>query len=152
MEEFLDTLTEQTNNDLEKMWGGNLKIHSFEIGANDFKIKIDRNGKILNDVTECSDGEQSTLAVAISFAIIEINLRYKKYNVLRFDEVDGPFDDARRRTFMETLVNRIPALDCGNLFIITHNNEFNDAEADLIILDGANEDIDLTNKNIIYHY
>ncbi|MBR1818244.1 MAG: hypothetical protein IJ772_05270 [Bacilli bacterium] len=152
MEEFLDTLTEQTNNDLEKMWGGNLKIHSFEIGANDFKIKIDRNGKILNDVTECSDGEQSTLALAISFAIIEINLRYKKYNVLRFDEVDGPFDDARRRTFMETLVNRIPALDCGNLFIITHNNEFNDAEADLIILDGANEDIDLTNKNIIYHY
>ena len=152
MEEFLDTLTEQTNSDLEKMWGGNLKIEQFEIGATDFKIKINRNGKILDDVTDCSDGEQSTMALAISFAIIEINLRYRKYNVLRFDEVDGPFDDTRRRSFMETLVSRVPSLDCGNLFIITHNNEFSDADADLIILDGANEDINFANKNVIYHY
>lgn len=152
MEEFLDTLTEQTNSDLEKMWDGNLKIEQFEIGATDFKIKINRNGKILDDVTDCSDGEQSTMALAISFAIIEINLRYRKYNVLRFDEVDGPFDDARRRSFMETLVTRVPSLDCGNLFIITHNNEFSDADADLIILDGANEDINFANKNVIYHY
>ena len=153
MEEFLDALTIQTNKDLEKMWGSDLKIESFNIGANEFSIPINRNGVIINDANECSDGERATLSLAISFAIIEINLRHKKYNVLRFDEIDGPLDSERRRTFLDMVLDRLSSLDCGNLFTITHNNEFADVEADLIVLQDADEsNINLSNKNIIYHY
>lgn len=153
MEDFLDTLTEQTNNDLSKMWGSELKIESFNIGANEFSIVINKDGVLIKDASECSDGERATLSLAISFAIIEINLRYKKYNVLRFDEVDAPLDYERRRTFCETILERLPDLDCGNLIMTTHNNEFSNVDADIIILEGADEDPALlSNKNIIYHY
>lgn len=153
MEDFLDLLTEQTNSDLSKMWGSELKIESFDIGPSEFNIIVNRDGVLIKDASECSDGERATLSLAISFAIIEINLRFKKYNVLRFDEVDGPLDSERRRTFCETILDRLPALDCGNLFMTTHNNEFSGVTADIIILKGAEEDPSmLINKNVVYHY
>lgn len=151
MEDWLDDLTVQTNNDLEKMWGSELKIETFEIGANEFNISINKNGSIIKDASECSDGEKSTLSLAISFAVIEINLKYRKYNVLRFDELDGPFDADRRRTFIEVLNNRLADLDCGSAFIISHNNEFGDVPADAIILSETEEKLEMINKNIVYN-
>lgn len=151
MEDWLDDLTVQTNNDLEKMWGSELKIETFEIGANEFNISINKNGSIIKDASECSDGEKSTLSLAISFAVIEINLKYRKYNVLRFDELDGPFDADRRRTFIEVLNNRLTDLDCGSAFIISHNNEFGDVPADAIILSETEEKLEMINKNIVYN-
>lgn len=150
MEEWLDDLTIQTNSDLEKMWGSDLKIERFAIGASEFNISVNRNGSIIKDASECSDGEKATLSLAISFAVIEINLRYRKYNVLRFDELDGPFDSDRRKTFIDVLNNRLPALDCGSAFIISHNNEFGDVPADIIELSKTDERQDYINKTIIY--
>jgi DNA repair exonuclease SbcCD ATPase subunit len=151
MENFLDTLTEQTNKDLSQMWGSSLSIEEFIIGANEFSICINRNGTILKDVSECSEGEKATLSLAISFAIIEINLRYRKYNVIRLDETDATLDTERRQSFLNTILNRVNSLDCNDLWIITHNNFVNDVEADIILLKGADlTDINLTNKNVIY--
>ncbi|MGL4949677.1 MAG: hypothetical protein ACRC5M_04785 [Anaeroplasmataceae bacterium] len=151
MEEWLDDLTTQTNLDLERMWGSDLKIESFTIGANEFSISVNRNGSIIKDASECSDGEKSTLSLAISFAVIEINLKYRKYNVLRFDELDGPFDVDRRRSFIDVLNNRLGELDCGSTFIISHNNEFGDTPADVIQLSETDEKNDLVNKTVIYN-
>jgi DNA repair exonuclease SbcCD ATPase subunit len=153
MEEFLDSLTEQTNKDLESVWGSGLKIESFRIGSNEFSIPVYRETRLLKDVSECSDGERNTLALAISFAIIEINLRYRPYNIIRLDEVDAVFDTERRRTFMDMILNRLPSLDSGDAYIISHNNNIDDIEADLVILKNADlSSINLSNKNIIYQY
>ena len=151
MEEWLDELTTQTNSDLDKMWGSELKIEEFEVGANEFNIKINKNGSIIKDASECSAGEKSTLSLAISFAVIEINLKYRKYNILRFDELDGAFDSDRRKTFIEVLDKRLPDLDCGSAFIISHNNEFGDVPADVILLSETDEKTDIVNKNIVYN-
>jgi len=150
MEEWLDDLTIQTNSDLEKMWGSELKIEQFKIGADEFNISINRNGEIIEDASECSAGERSTLSLAISFAVIEINLRYRKYNILRFDELDGPFDADRRKSFIDVLNNRMADLDCGSAFIISHNNEFGDTPADAILLSETEEKADFINKTIVY--
>jgi DNA repair exonuclease SbcCD ATPase subunit len=151
MEEFLDTLLEQTNKDLESAWGSTLKINSFNIGPTEFSIAIDREGTIIPDAVECSDGERAILALALSFAVIEINLRLKPYNVLRLDEVDGPLDMDRRRSFLDIILNRIKALNCGSVFAISHNSEFDTVESDLIVLRGADlNNINLENKNILF--
>lgn len=150
MEDWLDELTVQTNNDLERMWGSELKIERFKIEANEFNIEVNKNGSIIKDASECSAGERSTLSLAISFAVIEINLKYRKYNILRFDELDGPFDADRRRTFIDVLSNRLTDLDCGSAFIISHNNEFGDIPADAIILSETAEKTDMINKTIVY--
>ena len=151
MEDWLDELTVQTNADLEKMWGSELKIDEFEVGANEFNIKINKNGSKIRDASECSAGEKSTLSLAISFAVIEINLKYKKYNILRFDELDGPFDSDRRKTFIDVLDKRLPDLDCGSAFIISHNNEFGDIPADVILLSETDEKTEMINKTIVYN-
>lgn len=150
MEDWLDELTIQTNHDLEKMWGSELKIERFKIEANEFNISINKNGSIIKDASECSAGERSTLSLAISFAVIEINLKYRKYNILRFDELDGPFDADRRRTFIDVLNNRLNDLDCGSAFIISHNNEFGDIPADVIVLSETEEKTEMINKTVVY--
>ena len=151
MEDWLDDLTTQTNSDLEKMWGSELKIERFFIDANEFNIEINKNGSKIADASECSNGERATLSLAISFAVIEINLKYRKYNLLRFDELDGPFDIDRRRTFIDVLNNRLGDLDCGSAFIISHNNEFGDVPADVIILSDTEEKAEMINKTIVYN-
>jgi DNA repair exonuclease SbcCD ATPase subunit len=151
MEDFLDTLTEQTNKDLNQMWGSSLLIEQFKVGANEFSISVNRDGTILEDVSECSEGERATLALAISFAIIEINLKERPYNNIRLDESDATLDQERRRTFISTILNRMPSLDCGDLWMCTHNDEINDIEADIVLLKGANTStINLSNKNILF--
>lgn len=153
MEEFLDTLTVQTNKDLSEMWGSSLSIEQFKIGANEFSIPINRDGTILDDVIECSDGEKATLALAISFAIIEINLRDKSYNIIRLDESDATLDAERKRTFIYTILSRLPALDCQDLWIISHSPIIDDIEADIVLLKGHEMiTTNLTNKNILYQY
>ena len=151
MDEFLDTLVVQINKDLQEHWGSSLRIENFNIGSNEFSIPVYRDEKLLSDVSECSDGERATLALAISFAIIEINLKHKPYNSIRLDEVDAIFDSERRRIFLELISNRLISLNCVDAYIISHNTNLNSIPADCIILKDANvDDIDLSNKTVIF--
>lgn len=146
---FLDILKNQTNNDLAEMWGSELKIESFNVDLNEFSIKINKNGNIIDDAILCSSGEQATLVTAISFAIIALNASSKMYNVLRLDEVDAVLDSNKRRGFLSILMDRIEKMNCQSCFVVTHNNEFDTVEADVILMSDVDE-MNLENKNIIY--
>lgn len=151
IEDFLYTLQEETNNDLKQIWGSDLLIEDFNVGLSEFSIKVNRSGSILDDASEASSGEKATLASALSFGIIETNLKNRKYNVLRLDEVDSVFDVTRRKNFLSIILERIEAMDCESCFIISHNNEFDNVEADIILLNDANiSKENLQNKNIIF--
>ena len=146
---FLDILKDQTNKDLEEMWGSELQIESFNIDLNEFSIRINKNGNIIDDAILCSSGEQATLVSAISFAIIALNASSKMYNILRLDEVDAVLDSNKRRGFMDILIDRIEKMNCESCFVVTHNNEFDTISADVILMSEVNE-LNLDNKNIIY--
>lgn len=147
---FLDILRDQTNRDLAEMWGSELKIESFNVDLNEFSIKINKNGNIIDDAILCSSGEQATLVTAISFAIIALNASSKIYNILRLDEVDAVLDSTKRRGFMDILIDRIEKMNCESCFVVTHNNEFDSIEADVILMSKTNEEMYLNNKNIIF--
>ena len=145
---------EETNNDLNSLWFSNLTVEDFEIGQNLFSIMVRSNEVIIPDASELSESERATLALAISFAIIEMNLSNKKYNITRLDEQDGMLDGIRRKAFLNTIENMIERMDCRTCFIVTHNNEFENINADVILLTNPNNELYsslLKNKNIIFH-
>lgn len=154
IEDFLYRLKEETNNDLNSLWFSNLTVEDFEIGQNLFSIMVRSNEVIIPDASELSESERATLALAISFAIIEMNLSNKKYNITRLDEQDGMLDGIRRKAFLNTIENMIERMDCRTCFIVTHNNEFENINADVILLTNPNNELYsslLKNKNIIFH-
>ena len=131
------------------MWGSELKIESFNVDLNEFSIKINKNGNIIDDAILCSSGEQATLVTAISFAIIALNASSKMYNILRLDEIDAVLDTNKRRGFLNILMDRIEKMNCHSCFVVTHNNEFDTVEADVILMSEVDE-MNLDNKNVIY--
>ena len=153
IESFLNELTVKTNEDLNNMWGENIKIEKFNIDENEFSIRINKNGETIPDASVCSQGETKTITTAISFSIIESNVDKGGYDVLRLDEVDGAFDETRRRGFMDVIQNRINEMGCDSCFIITHNGEFEDIPCDIILMKDAKIDEEkLKNKNILFRY
>lgn len=148
---FTNVLTEETNKDLLEMWGDSLMINEIRIGANEFSIIVDRNGKTIGDAIACSSGERATLALAISFAILKLNLSNIAYNIVRLDELDGPFDVERRSGFIDIVNSRLDDLNCQTCFIVSHNNEFDSVDCDVILLKGwDNIPMNMSNKNVLF--
>lgn len=153
IESFLNDLTIKTNEDMESMWGSELKIEKFFIDATNFKIIMNKEGNTIEDASLCSQGETKTINTAISFSIIESNIERGGYDVLRLDEVDGALDEPRRMGFIDMIQRRIDEMGCDSCFIITHNGEFEDIPCDIMIFKGAKiPEEKLQNKNVIYKY
>lgn len=99
-----------------------------------------------------SQGEIAITTISISLALIEQSIG--AYNILCLDEIDGPLDSVNRGNFIDILNNQIQKLGIEQVFIISHNNAFDTAEMDLVLLKGNNVNKDNTvfmeNKNIIF--
>lgn len=150
IQNFTNLLTEETNRDLEEMWGDDLKIEEIRIGANEFSIVVNRSGTIIGDAVACSSGEQATLSLALSFAILKLNLSSISYNIIRLDELDGPLDVERRSGFIDIVNSRLDDLSCQTCFIVSHNNEFDAVNCDVVLLKGwKNIPMRLDNKNVL---
>lgn len=153
IQSFLNHLTIKTNEDLEKMWGSSLRIEEFILKDNEFSIKINKDGNIIEDASLCSGGETATLNIAISFAMIETNIDENGYDLIRMDEIDGVLDDLRRQQFIPMIQDGLEELGCNTCAIISHNNEFDDVACDIILMKGSNiPEEKLQNKKILWEY
>lgn len=153
IQSFLNNLTIKTNEDLEKMWGSSLRIEEFVLKDNEFSIKVNKDGNIIDDASLCSGGETATLNIAISFAMIETNINENGYDLIRMDEIDGVLDDVRRQQFIPMIQDGLEELGCNTCAIISHNNEFDDVACDIILMKGANiPEEKLQNKKILWEY
>ena len=109
----------------------------------------------MDDIQECSRAEKATLAISISFAIIEVSMKNSLYNIVRLDEIDGNLDITKRENFFDILLQRLDSINCKDCYTITHNGTFGELESDVILLKGYEKMIDenmLLNKNILYKY
>jgi hypothetical protein len=152
IKEFLDEVTFVTNTSLDNIWGGLIRIQDFVLTENEFRIPIVRGNTILEDITECSNAEKNTLALAISLAIIQVST---SYNVIRIDEADDGFDDLRRQTFLDMITRQLMEAGCTDSYLITHNQFFENIPCNVILLKGYDQLItqsSLENKHILYKY
>lgn len=128
---------------LQNVFEGDLEISEFVINEKEFKIPYTRHGIEVSDVVYASQGESSFLSIALSFALMQQSL--KSYNVMLLDEIDATLDQANRNTFISILEQQLEEIGCEQVFMITHNNVFDNYPVD--ILRTSNTEID-NYKNI----
>src|SRR5699024_11822083 len=144
---YLKDIAVSTNELLSIAYNDNFKIN-FEVTDSDFFIKVFKSdGTVLDDIKDASQGETNMTNISLSLSLLEKITT--GYNILYLDEVDATLDDTNRRRFINVLDKQIEMLDIEQTFIISHNNEFFSSDIDLILLDGYEDKIDITDKEFM---
>lgn len=144
---YLRNTRVRVNQLLDTVYNGELEIENFVINDKEFRIPYLKNGIYVDDVIHCSQGEESFVSMALSFALIEQSI--KDYNILLLDEIDGPLDEDKRYQFLPILEKQLDSIDAEQVFLITHNNVFDNYPVDIIMTTNTNID-NYKNTNIIY--
>lgn len=119
MEAYLDKIKLLTNDLLNIIYDGELKIHKFIVDADVFEISFTRNGAIIPDIRYASQSELALITMALSFALAS-NLT-KDYNILLLDEIDAGLDESNRSAFLKMLDRQMNRLHSEQVFVISHN-------------------------------
>lgn len=140
-----------TNELLNIAYNGKFEI-KFVPSAKDFMIQVRSGDNIIEDIKLASQGEISMTTISISLALIERSLG--EYNIMYLDEIDGPLDKNNRESFINILNKQIQKLGIEQIFIISHNNAFENCSMNLILLSGNSVDKDnemfMANKEILF--
>jgi DNA repair exonuclease SbcCD ATPase subunit len=133
---------------LHEVYKGSLEIDDFIINDKEFRIPYIKNGITVEDVSMCSQGERAFIGIAISFALVSRSI--DTYNIMRVDEVDGTLDESYRPAFIPVLEKQMDSIHGEQVFIITHNNMFDNYPVDVIRTDRAMDVDNYKNVNIIF--
>ena len=94
-----------------------------------------------------SSSQVACISMILSFALLFQSS--SKLNILKLDEIDGALDSANRRHFIIMLEQMLEVLNCQQCIIISHNDEINLDNCDVILLKHSN--IEPVNGNIIWY-
>lgn len=144
---YLKNTRTKINQLLDVVYDGDLEVQEFEIGEKEFRIPYISKGVKVEDVSFCSQGEESIVSLALSFALIEQSLN--GYNILLLDEMDSKLDASKRMKFLPILEEQLDSIDAEQVFIITHNNAFDNYPVDVIMTSSYNVD-NFKNVNVIF--
>jgi DNA repair exonuclease SbcCD ATPase subunit len=152
IDDYLSRTQEITNELLNLSQNGKFAI-KFDVNDKDFFIRVYKNnGDILNDIEDASQGEVSLTSVSLSLALMEQSM--SKYNIVLYDEIDGALDYKNRRNFIDMIENQRKKFNGEQVFIISHNNEFDSYPLGLILLNDNNINTTdkefMKNKNVIF--
>ena len=135
------------NNLLDTIYNGELQIEGFLIDENEFRIPFNKSGIRVPDIVMASQGESSFISIVLSLSLIIQSMT--KYDIICLDELDGPLDTKNREQFIKVLYSFINQVNSEQVFLISHNNMFDNEPIDLILTG----DMDVENykfANIIF--
>ena len=144
---YLKNIQMLANGIIHRMFGENLTLLDFVISEKEFSIPYMVNGIQVKDVSLASQGERSAMVMGLSFAMLQQYMSI--YNVMLFDELDGPLDVKNKKRFIEIVEDQMKAIGAEQVILITHNNLFENYPVDLI-LTSSNMENDFNNSNIIW--
>ena len=144
---YLKNIQMLANGIIHRMFGENLTLLDFVISEKEFSIPYMVNGIQVKDVSFASQGERSAMVMGLSFAMLQQYMSI--YNVMLFDELDGPLDVRNKKRFIEIVEDQMKAIGAEQAIMITHNNLFENYPVDLI-LTSSNMENDFNNSNIIW--
>lgn len=145
--------TELIANELLRIaFNGKFEIH-FHSSAKEFFIQVSADGEPIEDIKLASQGEVALTTISISLALIE---QYSgQFNILSLDEMDGALDESNREAFISILDSQIRKLGIDQVFIISHNNAFDNVPMNIIALPGSENKISnqefMQNKTVIFN-
>ena len=144
--------TQAIANDLLKIaFNGEFQIN-FATAEREFNIQVISKNNLKPDIKMASQGEVAITTISISLALIEQSIG--AYNIICLDEIDGPLDINNRTNFIDILNSQISKLGIEQVFVISHNDAFDAAPLDLILLKDNNVNKNnagfMANKTIIF--
>lgn len=92
------------------------------INDKEFTIPYKKNGVIINDISEASDGERAMLS--LSFSLVLIRLVSKVYNIMLLDEMDTALDKYGRSKYIDIIEQYMTTINASQIFLISHNSMF----------------------------
>lgn len=123
---------------LESVFDGQLQIDRFIINENEFRIPFITKGILVPDIINASQGESSFISIVLSLSLIIQSMT--TYDIICLDELDGPLDNKNRQEFINILYKFIEQVNCEQVFLITHNNMFDNEPVDLILTSDTDTD------------
>jgi DNA repair exonuclease SbcCD ATPase subunit len=148
---YLDGTEHIANDLLNIAYNGKFEI-KFVPTAKDFFIQVRSGDNVVEDIKYASQGEIAMTTISLSLALIERSLG--DFNILYLDEIDGPLDAGNRESFISILNKQIKKLNLEQIFVISHNNAFDECGMNLITLPGSeerkNDPTFMKNKTIIF--
>ena len=121
---FLDQSREIINNLISDIFEDDLEIIDFDVSetSNEFRIPYRINGEEVRDIELASQGQMSVISIALSFAFCQKSMF--DYNIMLLDEIDNSIYKADREKFIAILSKQMMAMNCDQVFLITHNDIF----------------------------
>ena len=150
IELYLRDIINTANQLLSMVMGGEFRLLKPIIDDRSFNFPCIGDGLPHDDISSLSSGQAAIMSVVLSASIMFHSST--KFNVLKCDEVDGQLDTMNRTTFLYMVDQVKNILQCEQCIIITHNNELDLRNADLIILKNSDEDLYNCGANIIFQY
>lgn len=92
------------------------------INDKEFTIPYKKNGVIVGDISEASDGERAMLSLA--FSLVLIRLVSRVYNIMLLDEMDTALDKYGRSKYIDIIEQYMTTINASQIFLISHNSMF----------------------------
>ena len=133
MSVFMNSILNMTNALLTLLFRGRFTLQPFIINENEFNIPCaDSEGRVREDISLMSDSQLSMISMLISFVLLRNSSN--KYNIIKLDEVDDNLDNMNRIQFSILIEQIMIDLGFDQCLIISHNNELDLSNTDIVIL------------------
>lgn len=155
MSVFMNSILSMTNALLTLLFRGRFTLQPFIINENEFNIPCaDSEGRVREDISLMSDSQLSMISMLISFVLLRNSSN--KYNIIKLDEVDDNLDNMNRIQFSILIEQIMIDLGFDQCLIISHNNELDLSNTDIVILKMESQEMidSLYNSggNIVFSY
>ena len=155
MSVFMNSILNMTNALLTLLFRGRFALQPFIINENEFNIPCaDSEGRVREDISLMSDSQLSMISMLISFVLLRNSSN--KYNIIKLDEVDDNLDNMNRIQFSILIEQIMIDLGFDQCLIISHNNELDLSNTDIVILKMESQEMidSLYNSggNIVFSY
>lgn len=155
MSVFMNSILNTTNALLRLLFGGRFALQPFIINENEFNIPCaDSEGRVREDISLMSDSQLSMISMLISFVLLRNSSN--RYNIIKLDEVDDNLDSMNRIQFSILIEQIMNDLGFDQCLIISHNNELDLSNTDIVILKMESQEMidSLYNSggNIVFSY
>lgn len=139
MEIYMNKIIDLSNQMLMYLFEGEYVLQPFIITADEFRIPCKGNGYMNDDISSMSTAQICMISMIVSFSLLYQSS--SKYNILHLDEIDGGLDTRNRLQFTYLLNQLMDLLECEQCVMVSHNNELNTEEADIILLKNPGEQV-----------
>ena len=128
---YLKNIQIMANEIIHVMFDDKITLLNFNITEKEFTMPYITNGIEVRDVSYASQGERTTIVMALSFAILQQFI--SKYNILLLDEMDGPLYKSNKKKFIGLVEHQMERIGAEQAVLITHNDLFENYPVDLIV-------------------